>query len=123
MLARHRNQGDTPATPMKLHYTEKHYPRTLTFADALLYNDDDLVRHLIAEGLNPNSRDSDGKPLLLAAIIAHRGSVEYALTEAGATEEHFTDEERLEAALYREPLYQGQKELMDRPLLGSAASG
>lgn len=68
MLAKQRNQGHTPVTPMKPHYPEKQYPDTLTFADALRYNDGDLVRHLLAKGLNPNRRDSNGKPLLLAAV-------------------------------------------------------
>lgn len=117
MLAKHRNQGYTPATPMKQNYPEKHYPHTLTFADALRYNDGDLVRHLIANGLNPNSCGSDGRPLLLAARRAWKGSVIYALEKAGATEETFSEEERQEAALHREPLYRGQKELMQRPLL------
>lgn len=102
---------------MKQHAPQKQYPDTLTFADALRYDDGDLVRHLINKGLAPNDRADNGKPLLLAAIIAHKGRVEYALEEAGATEDTLSEEECQEAALHREPLYRGQKELMHRPLL------
>lgn len=75
------------------------------------------MRHLLAEGIDPNSRGSDGRPLLLSALLNGKTSVEIALSNAGATEEDFTREEQQELALYREPLYKGRKELMDRPLL------
>ena len=102
---------------VKRPYPEKHFPDTLTFEDALRFNDDDLVQHLIRKGLKPDSCGSSGKPLLLEAIIAGKGSVEYVLTQAGATEKDFTDAERQEAALHREPLYCRRKEWMSRPLL------
>lgn len=102
---------------MNRHYPKKHYPDTLGVADALRYNDGDFMRHLLAEGLDPNSRGGDGRPLLLSALLNGKTSVEIALSNAGATEEDFTREEQQELALYREPLYKGRKELMDRPLL------
>lgn len=102
---------------MSTPYPQKHYPATLTFADALRFDDGDLVQHLLLKGLKPDSRGSSGKPLLLEAIIAHKAEVEHALTKAGATENDFTDAERQEAALHREPLYRGRKEWMNRPLL------
>lgn len=102
---------------VKRPYPEKHFPDTLTFEDALRFNDSDLVQHLIRKGLKPDSCGSSGKPLLLEAIIAGKGGVEYELTQAGATEKDFTDAERQEAALHREPLYRGRKEWMNRPLL------
>lgn len=102
---------------VKRPYPEKHFPDSLTFEDALRFNDSDLVQHLIRKGLKPDSCGSSGKPLLLEAIIAGKGSVEYVLTQAGATENDFTDAERQEAALHREPLYCGRKEWMNRPLI------
>lgn len=102
---------------MSTPYPQKHYPATLTFADALRFDDGDLVQHLIRKGLKPDSCGSSGKPLLLEAIIAGKGGVEYVLSKAGATENDFTDAERQEAALHREPLYCGRKEWMNRPLL------
>lgn len=54
--------------PYETERSGKALPHTLTFADALRYNDGDLARHLIAEGLDPNSRESDGRPLLLAGL-------------------------------------------------------
>lgn len=66
-------------------YPDKHYPDGLTFEDALRYHDEDLVRHLIRKGLDPNRRSKDGKPLLLAAKDAGAFRVVEALQKAGAS--------------------------------------
>ncbi len=98
-------------------YPDKQFPDTLTFADALRFNDSELTEHLLRKGLQPNSRTADGKPLLLAAQAAHADNVEWALEKAGATEDFYTEEERQEAALHREPLYCGRADWQHRPLL------
>lgn len=87
-------------------YPDKQFPDTLTFADALRFNDSELTEHLLRKGLQPNSCTADGKPLLLAAHAAHAYSVEWTLEKAGATEDFYTEEERQELRQLRNGSYQ-----------------
>lgn len=87
-------------------YPDKHYPDGLTFEDALRYHDEDLVRHLIRKGLDPNSLGKDGKPLLLAAEAAGAFRAVDALRKAGASAVGDTVAERevAESPMLRKPV-------------------